>query len=112
MAELTQAIGELKTLLGQTETEVNALLSGKKAAAPRVRASLQKIKGLSHSMRGIVMNYTKALPVKPRTKKEELQINCPTHAAVMAEESAEPQTPAPPSPVKKQRKRVSKPKPC
>ena len=113
MTELTQAIGELKTLLGQTETELNALLAGKKASAPRIRASLQKIKSVSHSMRAGVMDYTKALPVKSRAKREELQINCPTHAAVISEEIAEPQTPEPiASPVKKQRKKASKPKPC
>ena len=66
MTELTQAIGELKTLLGQTENELNSLLAGKKASAPRMRASLQKIKSVSHSMRAVVMDYTKSLPVKSR----------------------------------------------
>ena len=114
MTELQQGIFELKSILGQAEAEVNSLLAGKKAAAPRIRASLQKLKSISHNMRAVVMDYTKALPVKSRApaKKEDLQINRPT-AAVMAEESTEqPQTPAPPGPVKKQRKKAIKPKPC
>ena len=71
MTNLSESIAELKTLVSQTETELQSLLSGKKAAAPRVRASLQKIKTLSHGMRADVMTFTKALPVNSRAKKSE-----------------------------------------
>jgi hypothetical protein len=71
MSNLSASIAELKTLVGQAETELLSLQSGKKAAAPRVRASLQKIKNLSHSMRSSVMDFTKALPVNSRAKKVE-----------------------------------------
>ena len=71
MSNLTQSIAELKTLVGQAEAELQSLLAGKKAAAPRVRASLQKVKTLSHSMRSSVMTFTKELPTKARAKKVE-----------------------------------------
>ena len=71
MSNLTQSIAELKTLMGQVETELLSLQAGKKASAPRVRASLQKIKALSHSMRTGIMEHVKALPTKTKTKKVE-----------------------------------------
>ena len=71
MSNLSASIAELKTLVGQTETELQSLLAGKKAAAPRVRSSLQKIKTLSHGMRASVMEHVKALPTKARAKKPE-----------------------------------------
>ena len=107
MTELTQAIGELKTLLGQTENELNSLLAGKKASAPRMRASLQKIKSVSHSMRAVVMDYTKSLPVKSR---KVLYNDCKAEPT-KAENSELPAEPIA-SPVKKQRKKASKPTPC
>ena len=69
MSNLTASIAELRTLVFQAEDELKSLLAGKKASAPRVRASLQKIKTLSHSMRSDVMAHVKALPVNTRTKK-------------------------------------------
>ena len=69
MTNLSESIAELKTLVSQTETELQSLLSGKKAAAPRARSSLQKIKTLSHTMRSDVMQHVKALPVNSRVKK-------------------------------------------
>ena len=69
MTTITQSMAEMKLLVSQAETELNLLQSGKKAAAPRVRASLQKIKTLSHSMRGLVMTFTKELPTVSRVKK-------------------------------------------
>ena len=69
MTNLNESIAELKTLVGQAENELQSLLGGKKAAAPRVRASLQKIKTLAHSMRAGVMEHVKALPVNSRSKK-------------------------------------------
>ena len=69
MSNLSQSLAELKTLVGQCEEELQSLQSGKKASAPRCRASLQKIKTLSHGMRAGVMEFTKEMPVKPRAKK-------------------------------------------
>ena len=79
MTNLTASIAELKTLVSQAETELLSLQSGKKASAPRVRASLQKIKTLSHSMRADVMEHVKALPTKAKPKKavEEEEENIP-----------------------------------
>ena len=71
MSNLSASIAELKTLVSQAEAELQSLQSGKKASAPRVRASLQKIKTLSHSMRSGVMQHVKALPVNSRAKKVE-----------------------------------------
>ena len=71
MTNLSASIAELKTLVGQAEAELLSLQSGKKAAAPRVRASLQKIKTLSNSMRADVMQHVKLLPVATRAKKAE-----------------------------------------
>ena len=118
MSNLSGSIAELKTLVGQADDELQSLLGGKKASAPRVRASLQKMKNLCHSMRQEVMNHTKALPVKKRAKtadpvaadKENIPppvhvVNAPTAAAVLAEELEE----LPPSPPKLVRqKRVRK----
>ena len=117
MSNLSASIAELKTLVGQADDELQSLVAGKKASAPRVRASLQKIKTLCHSMRQEVMNHTKALPVKKRAKtadpvtdKENIPppahvVNAPTAAAVLAEELEE----LPPSPPKLVRqKRVRK----
>ena len=117
MTSLNHSIAELKTLVGQADDELQSLVAGKKASAPRVRASLQKIKTLCHSMRQEVMNHTKALPVKKRAKtadpvadKENIPspvhvVNAPTAAAVLAEELEE----LPPSPPKLVRqKRVRK----
>jgi hypothetical protein len=70
MSNLTQSVGEMKTLISQCETELKSLMSGRKASGPRVRASLQKIKSLAHSMRSGVMNYTRELPTRSRSKKE------------------------------------------
>jgi len=99
MSRLTQSIAELRTLLQQCETEVQALLGGKKASAPRVRASLQKIKTLSHTMRGDVMEHVKTLPTKTKAKKVE-SVELPPNLPVLERKDAEE--------VPKKPKRVSK----
>jgi type IV secretory pathway VirB10-like protein len=101
MTNLSASIAELKTLVGQTETELKSLLSGKKASAPRVRASLQKIKTVSHSMRASVMDHVKALPVNSRAKKP-VEDELPPPPPVLEREVTEA-----PEPVKKP-KRVRK----
>ena len=68
MSNLTQQFAELQSLVSQAQTELLSLQNGKKASAPRVRASLQKIKTVAQAMRGDVMTFTKDLPTKSRTK--------------------------------------------
>ena len=68
MSNLTQQFAELQSLVSQAQTELLSLQNGKKASAPRIRASLQKIKTVAQSMRGEVMQFTKELPIKSRTK--------------------------------------------
>ena len=68
MTTLSQQFAELTSLVSQTQTELLSLLQGRKASAPRVRASLQKIKTVAQAMRGDVMQFTKELPTKSRTK--------------------------------------------
>ena len=103
MTSLSTQIAELKTLVGQCENELLSLQSGKKAAAPRVRASLQKIKTLAHSMRGEVMNLVKELPTKSRVKKETVSSEALPPPPVLERESTEAPVSAPPAPVKKTR---------
>jgi hypothetical protein len=118
MANLNESIVELKTLISQCETELQSLHGGKKAAAPRVRASLQKIKNLAHSMRGGVMAFTKDLPVKTRTKKENAEppVEPPVEPVLAAPVLERAMTEAPvavpvkPKRVPKPRKKTSKPK--
>ena len=105
MTDLNHSIAELRTLVGQADDELQSLVAGKKASAPRVRASLQKIKTLCHSMRQEVMNHTKALPVKKRAKTADPVADELPPPAVLAEELEE----LPPSPPKLVRqKRVRK----
>jgi hypothetical protein len=88
MANLTQSIAELRSFVSQCETEVQALLNGKKASAPRIRASLQKIKTLSHAMRGDVMEHVKTLPTKAKAKKVE-SVELPPNPPVLERQRAE-----------------------
>ena len=104
MSDLNQKIAELKTLIGQAEVELLSLQSGKKASAPRVRASLQKIKTLSHSMRSDVMTFTKSLPVNSRVKKTVEPVESLPPPPKLERETTEVQL----SPVKPKPKRVRK----
>jgi hypothetical protein len=78
---LTENITSLRTMLDSAEAEILSLSSGKKAAGPRARRSLQNIKNASHSLRKSITDHTKGMVTKPRIKKEIL---CATHAAVEA----------------------------
>ena len=69
MTAIDQSMNEMKLLVGQMESELNLLQSGRKASAPKCRASLQKIKNPAHIMRGSVMAYVKELPTVSRVKK-------------------------------------------
>ena len=97
---LSTQIGEMKLLVQQAETEINALQSGKKASSARARKSLQTIKQNAHSLRKAITETTNALPVKARVKKvvEEPVVEEP----VVPEPVVEPVV----EPVKKKRVKV------
>ncbi len=68
--DLERELQTLRTYFETAETEIKSLKSGRRAAAPRARRSLQQIKNTSHKLRGEIMNTVKSMPVKSRTKKE------------------------------------------
>ncbi len=74
---LTDKIHEIKLQLENAEKEINSLTSGRKASASRARKSLQLIKGLSHSLRKEIVNFTKALPIKKRSVDEVAEVDVP-----------------------------------
>lgn len=63
---LSEQINEIKTHVFVAESELNSLITGRKASASRVRKSLQEIKKLSHLLRKAVIEHVKTLPVKTR----------------------------------------------
>ena len=71
---LTDKIHEIRLQLDTAEKEINSLTSGRKASASRARKSLQLIKGLSHSLRKEIVNFTKALPIKKRSVDEVAEV--------------------------------------
>ncbi len=85
-------ISEIRMQLETAEREIASLENGRKASAARARKALQIIKGLSHTLRKQVVEYSKGLP----TKKRET-----TEAPTEPTEPTEPET-------KPKRKRVSK----
>ena len=105
MSKLSQSIAELKTLIGQCETELTSLQAGRKASAARVRSSLQQIKTLSHKMRGDIMIYTRELPTKTRTKKNIEPIEAEPRIGV-ADTYIEPIEAKPIEPVKSVKKKI------
>ena len=111
MANINQSMAELKTLVGQAETELKSLHEGRKASAPRVRASLQKIKTLSHAMRAGVMEHVKSLPTVTRVKKGKENVEPVEDAIppppVLQRESTEVPVPVKPKPAKKSGKSKS-----
>ena len=68
--KLEQQMTVMKNYLENAEKELISLKGGKKASAARVRKQLQALKTESHLMRKNIMEHTKAMPVKPRVKKE------------------------------------------
>ena len=71
---LTDKIQEIRLQLDTAEKEINSLTSGRKASASRARKSLQLIKGLSHSLRKEIVNFTKQLPTKKRSPIEVAEV--------------------------------------
>ena len=68
---LSEQINEIKTHILVAESEVNSLITGRKASASRVRKSLQEVKKLSHLLRKAVIEHVKLLPVKTRVSTIE-----------------------------------------
>ena len=68
---LSEQINEIKTHILVAESEVNSLITGRKASASRVRKSLQEVKKLSHLLRKAVIEHVKLLPVKTRVSPIE-----------------------------------------
>ena len=64
---LSESINEIKTHIFVAESELNSLLTGRKASASRVRKSLQEIKKLSHALRKAIVEHLKTLPTKKRS---------------------------------------------
>jgi len=59
-------ISEIRMQLETAEKEIVSLEGGRKASAARARKALQIIKGLSHTLRKQVVEYSKGLPTKKR----------------------------------------------
>ena len=59
-------ISEIRMQLEVAEKEIASLQGGRKASAARARKSLQIIKGLSHTMRKNIVEFSKGLPTKKR----------------------------------------------
>lgn len=93
----------LRNHLLQCELEIDNLLAGRKASAPRVRSQLQAIKTLAHEMRKTTTDVTKAFPVKSKTTK-------PNQKVVKDIEEIIPPVPPPPV-LKRETSEVSEVKP-
>ena len=59
-------INEIRMQLDTAEKEILSLEGGRKASAARARKSLQIIKGLAHTMRKDIVEFSRSLPVKKR----------------------------------------------
>ena len=74
-------INEIKMQLETAEKEIASLESGRKASAARARKALQIIKGLSHTLRKQIVEYSRSLPTKKRAGVEGAAAE-PTEAEV------------------------------
>ena len=63
-------ISEIKMQLEVAEKEIASLQGGRKASAARARKSLQIIKGLAHTMRKNIVEFSRSLPTKKRAEVE------------------------------------------
>ena len=94
----------LRNHLLQCELEIDNLLAGRKASAPRVRSQLQAIKTLAHEMRKTTTEVTKSFPVKSKATK-------PNQKPLVKDiEDLEIIPPVPPPPVLKREVTEVKPK--
>ena len=64
-------VNEIKMQLEIAEKEIASLEGGRKASAARARKCLQIIKGLSHTLRKQIVEYSKGLPIKKRSEPTE-----------------------------------------
>ena len=99
---LSEQILLMKQDLENVERELKSLEGGRKASAPRARKSLQNLKTSSHALRKQIVEHTKSLPIKKRTKKEPVQ--SPEDFKPTPEPTP---TPEPEKQVKKPRKKKS-----
>tara|TARA_R110000850_G_scaffold111078_2_gene224522 strand:- start:1306 stop:1665 length:360 start_codon:yes stop_codon:yes gene_type:complete len=90
---LSEAINEIQTLLDQTKAEIKILESGRKASAPRARKHAQSIKNLAHNLRKNITSHVSTIPVKTRTRKENVEVAEPI--VEVAEPIAEVNEPEP-----------------
>ena len=88
-------ISEIKMQLEVAEKEIASLQGGRKASAARARKSLQIIKGLAHTMRKNIVEFSKGLPTKKRAEVEVAAEPCECE-------------PAPTVPIAPKRKRATK----
>ena len=65
-------ISEIRMQLEVAEKEIASLQGGRKASAARARKSLQIIKGLAHTMRKNIVEFSKGLPTKKRAGEVEV----------------------------------------
>ncbi len=78
------------------EKEIASVEGGRKASAARARKALQIIKGLSHTLRKQIVEYSKGLPVRKREVAEPAEPIAPIAPA------------EPIAPITPKRKRASK----
>ena len=88
-------ISEIKMQLEVAEKEIASLEVGRKASAARARKSLQIIKGLAHTLRKQIVEFSKGLPTKKRAEVEGAEVPCECE-------------PAPTVPIAPKRKRATK----
>ena len=65
-------MNEIRMQLEVAEKEILSLEGGRKASAARARKSLQIIKGLAHTLRKNIVEYSRLLPVKKRAGEPEV----------------------------------------
>ena len=85
-------INEIRMQLETAEREIASLEGGRKASAARARKSLQIIKGLAHTLRKQVVEYSRGLP----TKKRGEAVGAVEATEVPIEPTAKPKAPKAP----------------
>ena len=73
-------ISEIKMQLEVAEREIASLEGGRKASAARARKALQIIKGLAHTMRKQIVEFSRSLPTKKRAGEVAAEPIVPTVA--------------------------------
>ena len=78
-------INEIRMQLEVAEKEIASLEGGRKASAARARKSLQIIKGLAHTLRKNIVEYSKGLPTKKCAGEPPTEPKAPTEPIVPTE---------------------------